>query len=51
VVLLTSTAHSVSGPIASGVAGAVYKNLAGENYYAQTAPQISPAALISNHSY
>jgi cell division protein FtsI/penicillin-binding protein 2 len=51
VVLLTSTAHSVSGPIASGVAGAVYKNLSGENYYAQTAPQISPAALISNHSY
>ncbi len=43
--------HSVSGPIASGVAGAVYKNLSGENYFAQTAPQISPAALISNHSY
>jgi len=51
VVLLTSTQHSVSGPIASGVAGAVYKNLSGENYLAQTAPQISPAALISNHSY
>jgi penicillin-binding protein 2 len=51
VVLLTSTAHSVSGPIASGVAGAVYKNLSGENYYAQTAPQISPTALISNHAY
>jgi penicillin-binding protein 2 len=51
VVLLTSTQHSVSGPIASGVAGAVYKNLSGENYFAQTAPQISPAALISNHTY
>ncbi len=51
VVLLTSGAHSVSGPIASGVAGAVYKNLSGENYFAQAAPQISPAALISNHSY
>jgi penicillin-binding protein 2 len=51
VVLLTSTAHSVSGPIASGVAGAVYKNLSGENYFAQTAPQVSPAALVSNHSY
>jgi penicillin-binding protein 2 len=49
VVLLTSTAHSVSGPIASGVAGAVYKNLSGENYFAQAAPQTSPAALISNH--
>src|SRR3984957_1515314 len=51
VVLLTSSQHSVSGPIASGVAGAVYKNLSGENYFAQTAPQTSPAALISNHSY
>ncbi len=51
VVLLTSGVHSVSGPIASGVAGAVYKNLSGENYFAQAAPQISPAALISNHSY
>ena len=51
VVLLTSSQHSVSGPIASGVAGAVYKNLSGENYFAQTAPQISPAGLISNHSY
>jgi penicillin-binding protein 2 len=51
VVLLTSTQHSVSGPIASGVAGAVYKNLSGENYFAQTAPQTSPSALISNHSY
>ena len=49
VVLLTSGAHSVSGPIASGVAGAVYKNLTGENYFAQAAPQASPAALISNH--
>jgi len=51
VVLLTSGVHSVSGPIASGVAGAVYKNLSGENYFAQAAPQTSPAALISNHSY
>ena len=51
VVLLTSNIHSVSGPIASGVAGAVYKNLSGENYFAQAAPQISPAALVSNHSF
>jgi len=51
VVLLTSSQHSVSGPIASGVAGAVYKNLSGENYFAQAAPQVSPATLISNHSY
>jgi len=51
VVLLTSSVHSVSGPIASGVAGAVYKNLSGENYFAQSAPQILPTALISTHSY
>jgi cell division protein FtsI/penicillin-binding protein 2 len=51
VVLLTSTVHSVSGPIASGVAGAVYKNLSGENYFAQAAPQTSPAALISTRTY
>jgi penicillin-binding protein 2 len=51
VVLLTSSQHSVSGPIASGVAGAVYKNLSDENYFAQAASQISPSALVSNHSY
>jgi penicillin-binding protein 2 len=51
VVLLTSSQHSVSGPIASGVAGAVYKNLSNQNYFAQAAPQTSPSALISNHSY
>jgi penicillin-binding protein 2 len=52
VVLLTSSQHSVSGPIASGVAGAVYKNLSEQNYFAQTsASPISPSALISNHSY
>jgi penicillin-binding protein 2 len=50
VVLLTSGAHSVSGPIASGVAGAVYKNLSGENYFAQAAAQSSPSALISTHT-
>jgi cell division protein FtsI/penicillin-binding protein 2 len=51
VVLLTSSQHSVSGPIASGVAGAVYKNLSNQNYFAQAAPQTSPSALISNRSY
>ncbi|MGA2881558.1 MAG: penicillin-binding transpeptidase domain-containing protein [Bryobacteraceae bacterium] len=51
VVLLTSGQHSVSGPIASGVAGAVYKNLSDQNYFAQAAPQTSPSALVSNHSY
>jgi len=50
VVLLTG-GHAVSGPVASGVAGAVYKNLSGQNFFAQAAPQISPAALISTQTY
>jgi penicillin-binding protein 2 len=51
VVVLLTGGHSVSGPVASGVAGAVYKNLSGQNYFAQAAPQISPAALITTTSY
>jgi len=51
VVVLLTGGHAVSGPVASGVAGAVYKNLSGQNYFAQTVPQISPTALISTTSY
>jgi penicillin-binding protein 2 len=51
VVVLLTGGHSVSGPVASGVAGAVYRNLSDQNYFAQVAPQISPAALISTQSY
>lgn len=51
VVVLLTGGYSVSGPIASGVAGAVYKNLSDQNYFAQAAPQISPTALISAPSY
>jgi penicillin-binding protein 2 len=51
VVVLLTGGHSVSGPVASGVAGAVYKNLSDQNYFAQAVPQISPAALISTQSY
>jgi cell division protein FtsI/penicillin-binding protein 2 len=47
VVVLLTGGHSVSGPVASGVAGAVYKNLSDQNYFAQVMPQLSPAALIS----
>ena len=47
VVVLLTGGHSVSGPVASGVAGAVYKNLSDQNYFAQAVPQISPSALIS----
>ena len=49
VVVLLTGGHSVNGPIASGVAGAVYKNLSTENYFAQ-AHSTSPLALISNQS-
>ncbi len=34
VVMLTSPIKSVSGPLASGVAGALYRNLAQQNYFA-----------------
>ena len=43
VVVLLTGGHSVSGPIASGVAGAVYKNLSGQNYFASAEPSVSPA--------
>jgi cell division protein FtsI/penicillin-binding protein 2 len=49
VVVLLTGGHAVNGPIASGVAGAVYKNLSTENYFAQAHPT-SPLALISNQS-
>ncbi|HEX3880623.1 MAG TPA: penicillin-binding transpeptidase domain-containing protein, partial [Bryobacteraceae bacterium] len=34
IVMLTSPVKSVSGPLASGVAGAFYKNLEEQNYFA-----------------
>jgi penicillin-binding protein 2 len=51
VVVLLTGGHSISGPVASGVAGAVYKNLTDQNYFAQALPQISPAALITTQTY
>jgi penicillin-binding protein 2 len=51
VVVLLTGGYGVSGPIASGVAGNVYKNLSDQNYFAQAAPQTEPTSLISNHSY
>ena len=41
VVMLTSPVKSVSGPLASGVAGAFYKNLAEQNYFASNTSQKS----------
>jgi penicillin-binding protein 2 len=46
VVVLLTGGRPVNGPVASGVAGAVYRNLSDQNYFAQSR-QISPLALIS----
>jgi len=46
VVVLLTGGKPVNGPVASGVAGAVYRNLTEQNYFAQSRP-ISPLALIS----
>ena len=46
VVVLLTGGRPVSGPIASGVAGAVYKNLSEANYFGQT-PSTTPIALLS----
>jgi penicillin-binding protein 2 len=45
VVVLLTGGRPVSGPVASGVAGAVYKNLSEEDYFA-TPDSKSPVALI-----
>ena len=47
VVVLLTGGHAVSGPVASGVAGSVYRNLVAEGYYAQTPAPMSPAVLVN----
>ena len=49
VVVLLTGGRPVNGPVASGVAGAVYRNLATENYFAQARPA-APLAIISTQS-
>lgn len=49
VVVLLTGGRPVNGPVASGVAGAVYRNLATENYFAQARPS-APLAIISTQS-
>jgi len=48
VVLLTGGRH-VNGPVASGVAGEVYRRLSGQRYFAQSRP-ISPLQLVSQQT-
>jgi penicillin-binding protein 2 len=45
VVVLLTGAQGVSGPAAAGVAGSVYKNLEGADYFSQP-QQVSPLALM-----
>jgi cell division protein FtsI/penicillin-binding protein 2 len=48
VVVLLTGGRGVSGPVASGIAGQVYRNLAKENFVVQTTEQTSdPIGLIS----
>ena len=46
VVVLLTGGYGVSGPVASGIAGNVYKNLSDQNYFASAETELSPAALI-----
>jgi cell division protein FtsI/penicillin-binding protein 2 len=46
VVVLLTGGHAVSGPVAAGVAGQVYRNLSKENYFRNEHPG-TPIALIS----
>ena len=49
VVVLLTGGHAVSGPVASGIAGGVYKNLSHENYFAQRQAG-APVALVSTQA-
>jgi penicillin-binding protein 2 len=49
VVVMLTGGKSVSGPVAAGVAGGVYKTLAQQSFFDQERP-ISPAALVSVQS-
>jgi penicillin-binding protein 2 len=49
VVVLLTGGRGVSGPIASGIAGNVYRSLSGQNYFAQDRI-LSPANLVSMQS-
>ena len=49
VVVLLTGGRPVNGPVASGIAGAVYRNLNSQDYFAQARPT-SPAALVSTQA-
>lgn len=49
VVVLLTGGNAVNGPVASGVAGAVYRNLSQRRFFAESHPT-SPATLISTQA-
>jgi cell division protein FtsI/penicillin-binding protein 2 len=50
VVVLLTGGRPVSGPVASGIAGQVYRNLSQQQFFAKTRT-ISPVALVSGSSF
>ena len=50
VVVLLTGGRPVNGPVAAGVAGAVYRNLSQQQFFAKTRP-VSPVALVSGSSW
>jgi beta-lactamase class D len=52
VVVLLTGGRPVSGPVASGIAGQVYKNLSEQRFFAKTkTTTVSPVALVSGTSW
>jgi hypothetical protein len=47
VVVMLTGGHSVNGPVASGVAGQVYRNLSAQNYFGGGTQQ---AGIVSTQS-
>ena len=51
VVVLLTGGRGVSGPIASGIAGNFYRNLAQQNYFLNNQPTAPPIALVSMQDF
>jgi penicillin-binding protein 2 len=49
VVVLLTGGQAVNGPIASGIGGAVYRNLSQDNYFAKSAPTLPIASTPTEH--
>jgi penicillin-binding protein 2 len=50
VIVLLTGGRPINGPVASGIAGQVYRNLSSRNYFANTRP-ISPVALVNGTTW